>query len=507
MRFTAGGDLMGGSDASGQVGHNGSRKILSIGLVVLMLSMSLAIAIPSMSALLVRTEGAPADLDFTYEPSDPNTGTIVNLMGIATDPDGDALVFSWDFGDGYLASGQTVSHQFMNGSSTVTMFVDDGEIGPEPRPLSATKMIVVTENSPPTISVPSNPVVTLRKATAFAVAYVDNDSGDSHRFTWFWGDGGSIVTSIPQAQHVYTVKGVFNMTVYCDDLTGLQGHNVSGIGVNRVTNCCDKAPVIVTALAANVTSTVKGWPVSFSVSANDIDGDMLGFMFEFGDGEYAFDNITAPATATAAHTYTAAGYYDAYVTVTDYQLSPLVSGPVTIVVEELVSIHLLEGWNLVCIPLVGHDYRASTLGLSIGDVVVGPWNSSTKSYASTYVVGLSPPILDFSIVPGLGYWIHAGSVESLSIKGVVPTGSVSFGITVPAGGGWALMGFLGLKTHHASEVPLYFSGMVSAVAKLQLPFHTYQTYVFGVPPTDFAIYPGEAFFMYCNSSGTFSYIP
>jgi PKD domain len=347
----------------------------------------------------------------------------------------------------------------------------------------------------------------IRKATSFTVAYVDNDSGDSHRFTWFWGDGGSIVTSIPQAQHTYNVRGTYNMTVHCDDLTGLLGHNVSGTGVNIVMTCCNKPPAITIPLAADVTTTAIGWPVSFSVSANDFDGNILGFMFEFGDGEYAFENITAPATATVVHAYATDGLYDAYVAVTDYQAPPLWNGPVTIVVEQIMPLNLMEGWNLVCLPLVGHGYRASTLGLSTGDVVVGPWNSSTKSYAATYIVGLSPPVLDFSIVPSMGYWIYAGSAESLSILGVVPDGSVSFAITVPPGGGWALIGFLGLKTHHASEVYLHYSGGVGAVAKLQLPFHVYLTYIVGVPQTDFVIYPGEAFFMYCISSGTFSYVP
>jgi PKD domain len=488
----------------------GSKKLLSIGLVIVVLSASLVVALPSMAVLLIGTEGVPTDLDFIYTPSNPDTGSTVDFTGIANDPDGDHLTFSWDFGDGHSATGEAVSHQFMNGTSNVTMFVDDGEVGPEPRPLSLTKMIVVTENSPPTISVLSNPAVIVLTVTMFTVNYADNDSGDSHRFTWFWGDGSSIVTSIPQAEHLYAVRGTYSIEVYCDDLTGLQGHNVSGKGFNTVLGPCCKPPIIRSFYVDSATVLVSE-PVLFTCEMTDYSRDVLGFTFEFGDGSYAYGNVSSMEinmTVNVSHSYSASGSYDAWVSITDYMWAPIYAGPVSILVEEVFSLNLSQGWNLVCLPLVGHDYKSSTLGLSTGDVVVGPWNPIIQSYSGTYVVGIYPPTSDFKIVPGLGYWIFVGASKTLHLLGVQATGTVTFNVTVPVGGGWALMGFLGLKTHHASDVmPLFSGGTITTVAKYQPHVYRYLTYVVGVPMTDFPIYPGEAFFMFCTSSGTFSYDP
>jgi PKD repeat protein len=504
------GDRVGGRSLANQSEseHHDPKRLFAIGLVVVVLFASLAAALPSMAALLTRTEGAPTDIDFTFTPSNPDTGSPVSFAGIASDPDGDPLSFSWDFGDGYSAVGQTVSHQFVNGTSNVTMLVDDGEIGPEPRPLTVTKMVVVTENSPPTISVPSNPAVIVLKATMFTVAYTDNDSGDSHRFTWFWGDGGSIVTSIPQAEHVYALNGNYNFEVYCDDLTGLQGHNVSGKGFNTVLAPCCKPPIIRSFYVDSATVLVSE-PVMFTCEMADYGGDILGFTFEFGDGSFAYGNVSPMpinVTVNVSHSYSASGSYDAWVYITDYIRAPVCAGPVSILVEEIFSLNLSQGWNLVCLPLVGHDYKSSNLGLARGDVVVGPWNPIIQSYSGTYIVGIYPPISDFKIVPGLGYWIFVSVSRTLQTLGVQPTGTVTFNITVPVGGGWALMGFLGLKTHNASNVVPLFSSGVGTVAKYQPHLYHYMTYVVGVPPTDFPIYPGEAFFMYCHSSGSFSYI-
>lgn len=47
----------------------------------------------------------------------------------SNDEDGDDLIFSWDFGDGAIGSGEEVSHTYTNaGTYTVTLIVSDGEL-------------------------------------------------------------------------------------------------------------------------------------------------------------------------------------------------------------------------------------------------------------------------------------------------------------------------------------------------------------------------------------------
>ena len=53
-------------------------------------------------------------------------GTAVQFSGAATDPDGDALTFSWTFGDGGVGSGQTPMHAYTAiGTYTVALTVTD----------------------------------------------------------------------------------------------------------------------------------------------------------------------------------------------------------------------------------------------------------------------------------------------------------------------------------------------------------------------------------------------
>ena len=55
--------------------------------------------------------------------------TVYSFSGSpSTDPDGDRLIYSWDFGDGRAGTGESVSHTYdSSGAFTVTLTVDDGK--------------------------------------------------------------------------------------------------------------------------------------------------------------------------------------------------------------------------------------------------------------------------------------------------------------------------------------------------------------------------------------------
>lgn len=169
---------------------------------------------------------------------------------------------------------------------------------------------------------------------------------------------------------------------------------------------------------------------------------------------------------------------------------------------------LVAGWNFVTIPQF-NSYKASTLGLQVSDVVAG-WNPATQVYDKNFIVGISPPPLDFTIEPSTGYWVYAGTAETLHLLGSVPTVDQSRTITVPAGGGWAIIGFNSLKTTwHASNIPAMCSGggTISTVADYDPVSMTYKTYIAGVPPTDYLLVPGHAYWAYCTGSLTLTYTP
>ena len=173
---------------------------------------------------------------------------------------------------------------------------------------------------------------------------------------------------------------------------------------------------------------------------------------------------------------------------------------------EIFTMNLVTGWNLVSLPLVGYGYKASTLGLNPGDVV-SEWNSATKTYRN-HIVGI--PLNDFDIAPSTGYWIDVPSgTRTLTIYGTAPTASQSRTITVPAGGGWVTIGFVGWNTtRHASDVPGMYSvpGGITIVSYWNPAKKEYSNWLSAIPTVNnFALIPGQGYEILCSASGTFSY--
>jgi ABC-type oligopeptide transport system substrate-binding subunit len=266
---------------------------------------------------------APHSLSFEMSPSSPDIGEVITFTGSAIDDNDDDLRYSWSFGDLYSAKGQVATHQYTElGSYTVTMYVDDGHVGEQTRPVSTNRLLVVSSNAPPSISVPDFPDVVQDVSYDFSVTASDDDS-DPLTLTWIWGDGTETVTSTDTTTHVYAEHGPHTLTVYADDGIDLDGHNVSDTGLVMVTSPENVAPEILS-LEPSKTNPYTGEEMSFSGSASDSDGDALRFTFAFGDGTYAvFDSpATAPDTEVefiASHTYESAETLSVYLYVWDYQ--------------------------------------------------------------------------------------------------------------------------------------------------------------------------------------------
>jgi hypothetical protein len=233
----------------------------------------------------------------------------------------------------------------------------------------------------------------------------------------------------------------------------------------------------------------------FSASATDPDGDGLRYTWSFGDG-------TALVVGNpVSHTYAKAGTYTYRVYVDDLHAHNVTSSAAASVAFNL---NLVAGWNLIGVPLVGYGYRASTLGLGPGDQVIA-WDSATQTY-KPYISGL--PVNDFDIVPSSGYWIYTSSAKTLHLFGTVPT-TASATITVPAGGGWALLSLVGVNSVlHASDLSSRFTGGTpTTVVMWNAAPQTYTTHITGLPMNNFALDPGMGFWVYFSGSGVLSYTP
>ncbi len=268
------------------------------------------------------------------------TGMTVYFQANAFDVNGDAIYYSWDFGDTYTALGAIATHKYTSaGAYTVTVTITDGLEGSPAQ--TATKEVPVALNVPPVLSIAPYKTVIKSVLTTFNATASDGN-GDPLRYTWYWGDGPSgnpagppTVTTVPLAQHTYTLYKTYTLELYADDLTGLLGHNVSVTQIVKADGVTP--PTSVTDVVTPHAYCYAGQSLTFTGSAQDPGGDAMQFDFVFGDGTDTIVNNPPTAanqvvTNSSTHVYAAPGTFAAYMSATD-GLSTTSSPTITITVN------------------------------------------------------------------------------------------------------------------------------------------------------------------------------
>lgn len=344
----------------------------------------------------------------------------------------------------------------------------------------------------------------------------DDDISTDLEYRWFWGDGTStdwIPGDSGTSSHLYARDGWYTAYVAAREASPSNGYEDYFMTSNKtmiIIGGGNAAPVIQTDLQNR--TAVEGEVLTFYCQAIDFDGEELIYTWDFGDDSGLF--VGNPMD----HAYAVAGEYEYTVWVDD--LSGLVGHNVSdsafVIVEEVpatFTLELVAGWNLISIPLVDHDYMASTLGLSFGDMV-SRWDSEDQVYDKNYIVGISGPASDFAIEPSWAYWIFSGSEQSIVLSGHEPTEPQSRLITVPpgggsSGGGWVQVGLASFRTDlWASDLAdMYIDGMLFLVSRWNADTQTYSSYIVGPDIGDFQLDPGDGLWLYVEGSGELSYDP
>jgi len=149
----------------------------------------------------------------------------------SSDPDGDALTYTWDFGDGSSGTGPTPTHRYAdNGSYPVKLTVSDGKLSGE-----ATTSAEITNVAPSVgpITAPIDPQEVGTLVTAGA-AFTDPGTLDTHTGVMDWGDGSTSSAAITETNgsgsasgsHAYAAAGVYTLTLTVTDKDGGTGRSV-----------------------------------------------------------------------------------------------------------------------------------------------------------------------------------------------------------------------------------------------------------------------------------------
>lgn len=249
----------------------------------------------------VRVRNTPAVAIMTYTPDQGDIGMEVQFNASDSfDPDGHALSFHWDFGDGNTATGSTASHTYSErGLFYPVLTVNDGHGDSD----IAVGLIRVGKQDPLAVAAAD----TLRGLPPLTVHFNGGGSSDPENdtltFHWDFGDGNSSDTMNPA--HTFTDFGIYTVILTVTDSQGNSSQDQLEIRV-------ENRPPVAT-FAVSETSGISPFTVTFDASASyDPDGSTLTYAWDFGDGNSA--SGVAPA-----HTYATPGNYTVTLTVTDQQ--------------------------------------------------------------------------------------------------------------------------------------------------------------------------------------------
>lgn len=193
------------------------------------------------------------------------------------DPDGDALTYRWDFGDGEMATGSSVQHRYAKGGMYhMRLNVDDGS----GTTCGVSSIGIVAKAN-------DSPRATMNVAGAGcagqSVSFDANESADpeGQRLTYRWDFGDGTVAEGPAIQHTYAKGGLYPVSLTVDDGQGTACSLASAKADLRV-----NSPPLASA-GPNLVCCREHVAAFDASKSMDPDGDPLVYRWDFGDGTMA----------------------------------------------------------------------------------------------------------------------------------------------------------------------------------------------------------------------------
>lgn len=235
--------------------------------------------------------------NFTYEPISPYTSEKVNFTDQSYDLDGRIVNWTWEFGDGNLSYDSNPNHSYSdNGEYNVSLEITD-DFGIK----ESISRYVIVNNEPPTAN--------------FTINQTDIRSGDLIKFTdksydpdgrivnWTWdfGDGNTSYDENPTHRYMSDDNYLVRLSVEDDD--GMKAYKMKNIKVENAfpTSRFNYSPL------EDITTEDT---VQFKDLSEDIDGHIVNWTWNFGDGYISY--LKDPT-----HRYTDNGHYNVSLRVID----------------------------------------------------------------------------------------------------------------------------------------------------------------------------------------------
>lgn len=342
---------------------------------------------------------------------------VVTIRGNATDPEGDALVWTFFFGDGHSAvynsegtgwldrgelTWMNVTHSYSEvGNYTVMMYVSDALVNQTfPHNVTRSITIQVKVNSLPVVSMinafPDTPEVNLTTGVAdvrFSIQVQDPD-GNPLTILWSFGDGteagnttlGGTTTYRIRQSHSYANAGFFNVTVTVND-----GHGQDVVVWRLLSVTSKNRPPSLVELSFEYEGELllPNQTFQMRVIILDPETDPIELYVDFGDGSpKVYLNLTefvgTNATFTLNHSYGAVGTYTVTLWYTDNKVGVLehnktTTRTVTVAEPKPISEVVWDWW----------DYASLAMFCTIPVIAVASWVVSVRRQKQLEKKGIS----------------------------------------------------------------------------------------------------------------------
>ncbi|MDD5563805.1 MAG: CHRD domain-containing protein [Thermoanaerobaculaceae bacterium] len=189
-----------------------------------------ALAVPAaMTQPVASAQAASPTGTITAPPSDASVsaGSAVSFQGTGTDPHGESLTVTWDFGDGNSGTGYATSHTYASaGTFTVTMMVKNTDGVSDPNPPTRTITVTPAQQSSTPSGTITTPAGNTTAFTNYSVSFMGSGTdphGETLTAAWNFGDGATATGFT--ASHTYASAGVYTVTFTVKNTDGVSDPN------------------------------------------------------------------------------------------------------------------------------------------------------------------------------------------------------------------------------------------------------------------------------------------
>jgi PKD repeat protein len=222
----------------------------------------------------IMVTNVPPTVNFTYFPANPFTTDTIHFNDTSTDSDGTITTWYWRFGDGNFSNLRNPTHQYSdNGVYIVTLNVtdDDGAL------TSKSKSISV-QNIPPLANFTYQP---LNPRTTDSIYFMETSFDlDGLIISWGWSFGDGSTSTQQNPVHKYLENGNYTVILNVTDDDGAKDSMIQSLFIQNVPPVANFVFTPINPMAYET--------VSFNSTSYDLDGVITNYTWNFGDGNYSY---------------------------------------------------------------------------------------------------------------------------------------------------------------------------------------------------------------------------